>query len=427
MESFEIYESTSRSRSISWFEQKVDSFTTSSITGVSMRGVIDGHMTNMAFEKVEDEHMEEVLDQLIEQGHILTTKEKEAIRKPETFESVHKDIVWKRPSVNRIKEVLADLEKKLLAYDPRIVQVNEMGFEDVSGNRKIVNSYGLDVQDEDTYQYMYAYVAAKENDDIQVNFEVEMVYDLDAFDLEAFVEKVCANALKKLNARSVKSAMYPVILQSDAASQLFGSFVNLMNGELLYKQISCLHDKLGEKIFSDKITIVDDPRNLNALTIANFDDEGCPTRRKILVDKGVFVQALHSTKSASRMNTESTGNGFKSGYASTVGVQPMNCCIEPGDKDLDTLIQEMKEGIVIEEFQGLHAGINFVSTNFSLQASGYTVKDGKRDKSIHLITMAANFMELMNEVVDVANDLEWKQHSIKSPSIRFKECSISGE
>lgn len=69
----------------------------------------------------------------------------------------------------------------------------------------------------------------------------------------------------------------------------------------------------------------------------------------------------------------------------------MNCYIQPGDKSLDELCQDMQEGLVITELAGLHAGIDFVTTNFSLQCSGYYVKNGKCDHSVSLITVAGNF------------------------------------
>ena len=96
-------------------------------------------------------------------------------------------------------------------------------------------------------------------------------------------------------------------------------------------------------------------------------------------------------------------------------------------QQLDELCAEMKEGFVIKEFQGLHAGINFITTNFSLQCAGYWVKDGKKERSITLVTAAGNFLELMGKVVDVASDLKWKTGSIACPSIAFSECAISGE
>ena len=105
----------------------------------------------------------------------------------------------------------------------------------------------------------------------------------------------------------------------------------------------------------------------------------------------------------------------------------MNCCIVPGEKSLQQLEETMKDGLVITDLQGLHAGIDFVTTNFSLQASGYLVKDGKRDRSVTLITVAGNFMDLMKKVEEVGIDLDWSYHQIKSPSIYFKECAVSGE
>lgn len=79
-------------------------------------------------------------------------------------------------------------------------------------------------------------------------------------------------------------------------TSLFASFVGLFSGDLIFKGISPLKGKENTKIFSDKITIIDNPRNLEALTIANYDDEGCPTKEKVLVDKGVFSSMLHDTK-----------------------------------------------------------------------------------------------------------------------------------
>lgn len=136
---------------------------------------------------------------------------------------------------------------------------------------------------------------------------------------------------------------------------------------------------------------------------------------------------LLDTSSATRLHLESTGNGFKSSYASDVSVQPMNCCIQPGKKSLETMCQEMGDGLVIDDLQGLHAGLDFVTTNFSLQCNGYLIKNGRKEKAIRLITVADSFLHLMNQVVEVGNDLDWKYHTVASPSIRFKECAISGD
>ena len=418
MESVEIYQ---------WFSGQMDTFVSSHVLGTMIRGIVDGNMASMALEDTDDDKMEEVISSLIKQAKTVTTKEKDSLRKPEKTEEVVKEKEFVKPSMDQIKQTLELIEKKCLAYDPRVIQVSYLSFEEATGTREITNSYGVQVYDEDKMNAVGCSVAVSQNDEIKDDALVKVVYDLEKFDVDAYVKELCDKALSKLNATSLKSGSYPVIFEKDAMTSLFASFVGLFSGDLIFKGISPLKGKENTKIFSDKITIIDNPRNLEALTIANYDDEGCPTKEKVLVDKGVFSSMLHDTKSALRMHAESTGNGFKSGYASNVGVSPMNCYIQPGDKSLDELCQDMQEGLVITELAGLHAGIDFVTTNFSLQCSGYYVKNGKRDHSVSLITVAGNFLEMMNDVKAVANDLEWEYKQIVTPSIAFNACAISGE
>ena len=427
IEAFEIYQSVQTEKSITWFDGHMDTMTTSHVLGTSIRGIYDGNMANIAMEEVNDDQMDDVLDELIDQAKVITTKDKDVLRKPESFDDVESPKDWVAPTTDDIKDCLMSLEKELLAYDPRVIQVASLGWEESTSSREITNSYGMHVADQTQVQYLVASVVVRENDVIKDDYQIEIIENLNQFDHQAFVKKLCDKALFKLHATSLKSGEYPVIFSYEAMTSLFGSFVNFFNGDLIYKGISPIKDKLNERIFSNKITIIDDPQNTDCLTIANFDDEGCPTRAKVLVNDGIFANMLHDTKSGNRMGMESTGNGFKSGYAGAVSVQPMNCYIEPGQYTLDELCEQMKDGVVITDLQGLHAGLDFVSGNFSLQASGYTVKDGKKDHALALITVADNFLELMNKVVEVGNDLDWQYHQVASTSIRFTKCAISGQ
>ncbi len=427
IEEFEIYQSEQKGRSITWFEGQMEALTTHNVLGTAIRGIYQGNMAHMALEKVEDEKMDTILDSLIEQAQNVTSTDIAQLRKPEKYEEVSTHKLWVEPSVEQIKETLLDLEKKIAAYDERVIQVASLGWEQSSGTRSIMNSLGLQVEDHDCVQYLVASVVVAENGVVKDDYKIEVIENLAFFDKDAFVKDLCEKALFKLNAKSMPSCQLPVIFSKEAMTPLFNAFMGLFNGDLIYKGISPIKDRLNEAIFSNKITIIDNPKNTDCLSIANFDDEGCPTQRTVLVHDGIFTNMLLDTKSANRLHLESTGNGFKSGYASNVSVQPMNCNIQKGTKSLEKMCQEMKDGLVIDNLQGLHCGIDFVSTNFSLQCSGYLVKDGKKDQAIHLITVADSFLNLMNKVVDVGNDLDWQYHQVASPSIRFSECAISGE
>ena len=426
-DSFEIYQNNLEEKNITYYEREMESYVKSHVLGTALRGLYQGKMASISTEDASDENMEKLIATMIEQAEATTSADSGVILEAMATDEVTKENRFVKPDAASIDKTFKEIEDKFHAYDERVFQVTDLFYTEQASDREISNSRQMHVKDASKVQAIVAGVAVKEGEEIKNSFNVELLYDIDTFDTDAFVKKAADKALNKLHASSIPSGTYPVIIEKDAMKSLFTAFSGIFSGDLIGKGISPLKDKLNEKIFSDKVTVIDDPRNIDALVICNYDDEGYPTSKKTLVDHGVFKTMLHSTSSAMRMQMESSGNGFKQGYDSPVGVRPYNCYIVPGEKSFDELLEEMNEGLVIEGFQGLHAGINLASTNFSLQCSGYCVKDGKRDRSVTLITAAANFLELMKNVREVGNDLEWKTDTIACPSILFNGIAISGE
>ena len=427
IEGLEIYEGQSAERRVAWFDGQMDSFGTSSVLGTSIRAIVDGKAANLALEAVDDERIDETLAMLIEQAKLVSSEDTEELRAPETTDEVKSRAVWVRPTMEEIKDKLAAVEAAVKAADPRVKQVTEIGWSESEDSREITNSKGVHVYDSGRSQILYAGVALEEGGEVKDGFRVEVVSDLSKLDPAEVAKKAVEDAAEELGGRTIPSGSYPVIFERRAMTSIFGALTDMFSGDLIGKGLSPLKDKADTAIFSEKITVVDDPKNTDCLSVANYDDEGCPTRRKVLVAGGVFRQALHNTKSAARMGTVSTGNGFKHGYAGTVGVSPKNCCILPGEKSLAELYAEMGDGLVITRLAGLHAGLNHVTTDFSLQCSGYLVQNGRRDRCVTLVTVAGNFLDLMKKVTAVGSDLDWEYRSIACPSILFESCAIAGE
>ncbi len=426
LSAFEIYQELSSERNVTWYAGQMDTFVTSRVLGTALRGIYEGKMANLALEKAEDEDAEKLIDQLIEQAKTVSTKETDTLRAPEEVTPLpEKKLV--QPTMDEIACALKTIEEKAKNYDERILQVSRLSWSEESSRREITNSLGMDVADETRTQVLMLGLAASANGEVKVDYNLKVVPNLAELDVDAFVKESCDGAIEKLGATSLPSKMYNTIIEREAMTSLFAAFSGMFSGDLIFKGISPLKDALGEEIFSEKITIIDDPASDLSIQPVSFDDEGCPTRRKVLVEKGVFKEMLQTTKSAARFGKDSTGNGFKRGYASAVAVSPMNCYIAPGEKSLDELQEEMGEGVVITSLQGLHAGINPVTTDFSLQCSGYYVKDGKKDHSVSLITIAGNLIKMLKNVKAVGSDLDFEYRSIATPSIYVGEAAISGE
>ena len=420
-ESFEIIEEGKKEKQVEWFQGAKERFVTSSVTSLTLRGVYEGHMAKLKTEDESDENMEQVICDMKELAQAITSEEVSEIRAPQEISEVPDNgRIWKKPGQELIEKTLAEVEKKLLAFDERIFQAMEMQWDEETTTRAITNSKGIDLKDETTVQIIVAGVAAKAGEEIKNGFNVKVVEDLESFDVDAFVKETCTKVLDKLGSASLKSGIYKVILDNKAMTTLFTALTDMFSGDLVGKGISPLTGKIGEQVFSEKITIVDDPFCKEAVYRPAFDNEGCPTSRKVLVENGVVKGVLHDTKSAAKMGVESTGNGYS-------GVRPMNSFIVPGSKSLEQMCEEMGEGLVITDFQGIHAGLDHVTTDFSLQSNGYLISGGKRVRSVSLITTAANYLDMMKHVVEVGNDIEWNYHMVACPSVAFEGCSIAGE
>ena len=428
-ESFEIYQAFHAEKTYSWFDGQLDSFVTSSVTGNALRGIYNKKMVGFSTEKDDDAAVAEVLDAMAQQAGAITSDDETVIFPP--FEDAPEPALssrkWVKPDAAQVKELLSQIEKKILAYDPAIRQVSFLQWTEQTDSRQITNSLGMRAEDTGYAQVLAAGAAAVREGEVKDSYLEEVIEDLAGFDADRFVKKLCDDTLAKLGAKSVPSGQYRVIFKNEAMTSLFAAFSDIFSGERIGKGISPLAGKVGEAVFSEVINVVDDPRCDKTVRLMNYDDEGHPTAKKTVVDRGVFTTVLHSSRSAARMNTKSTGNGFKSSCASAVDVRPMNCCILPGAKTLEEMCGEMGDGIVITALAGLHAGLDHVTGDFSLQCSGYLVKDGRRDRSVTLITVAGNYLDMMKRAVCAGNDLDWKYYTIACPSVAFAGCAISGE
>lgn len=425
IDGLEITQSINQSRNMEWFDEKQDSFVTSRMVYTSIRALIGDKIVSISLEKVDDDMADDVLKELKEQAQFVSETEKDILMPVIETEEVKSDRKWTRPSMSEVQDFLASVEKKLKEADPRISMVNGVEWSDTISGKSLQNSLGVDVNDDSEAQIFGASITMTENGELRDGYKYEVVENIADFDQDAFVKKLVDEVAGTLNASSMKSRTCPVIFEADAMTTLFGCFVRAFYGSSIAKGISPLTGKLHEKIFSDKITVIDDPRNLSALQIANYDDEGHPTSTKVVVDKGVFETILHNSRSALKMNAESTGNGFKSGGGAT-DVSHMNMYIVPGKDSLKELEEKMNDGVVITDLAGMHAGVDFVSGNFSLQARGYLVKNGKKERPLTLITVAGNFFDLMSSVEAVGSDLDWSYKGLVCPSILFKSAAIGG-
>ena len=181
-------------------------------------------------------------------------------------------------------------------------------------------------------------------------------------------------------------------------------------------KLSFLTDKLNQKVFSDKISIVEEPLNAEFVSTRAFDDEGTLTYNKEYVLNGVFKKTYNSLEYALKNKEKPTGNSY--------GVR--NFHLVAGNKSYTQLINTMENGIIINRIEGMHSGINMRSGDISLQATGLLVEQGKVTKTLNMIILQSNILEILNNVLEVGNDLEEFNSTISSPSLLLHDITICG-
>ncbi len=313
--------------------------------------------------------------------------------------------------------LLEKCEKELKNREARIVQIPMLEYDEEVTIKEIYNSKGLNVSKKNEYCVLVLECVAFDGKAPQVGFNVEVKNNFKDLDIEKCISETIKKATSKFGAEPIESGDYQVIIENGAMANLLGAFSGMFTGESHLKKISLLQNKLGEKVFSEKITICDEPLKEDAIVREPFDNEGVACFNKVLVDKGVFKMMLHDLKTAKVFNTTSTGSSFG----------PCNLYIKPGEKTKEELIKSIDKGLILDNFDGLHAGLNAISGDMSLKTSGFYIENGEITKPVTLIVATGNFKDMLNDVCEVASDLKLDFRGVGSPSIKFNKLSISGK
>lgn len=203
------------------------------------------------------------------------------------------------------------------------------------------------------------------------------------------------------NTKTPKTAKMPVIW-SPQAMDMFGlSLCAGLSGEEFVKKTSPVMDKVDKQIMSDKITLLEDPHSPR-VGARGFDDEGVPTERRALVEKGVLKSVLLDLRTGAMLGARSSGNGFKKAlFGGGVNMMPNpwpgNLWFEPGPSSLEEMIASLDRGILLTSGMGFHSG-NYSQGNISVQAIGYLIEKGKvtgrLDSTMLSTNIYADFMDI---------------------------------
>ena len=194
-----------------------------------------------------------------------------------------------------------------------------------------------------------------------------------------------ARAVRRLGARKVETQKVPVAFEPRTARALLDNIFDAVHGGAVYRNESFLAGRLGERVASEKLTVIDDGTIPGLFGTSPFDDEGVPTRRTVVIEKGVLRSYLLNTYTARKLGLRTTGNASR-GLAGNAGVGNGNLYIENGSVAPEQLIAGIREGFYVTELIGF--GVNIVTGDYSRGAAGMWIRNGELAFPVSEVTIA---------------------------------------
>lgn len=322
--------------------------------------------------------------------------------------------------------IVRNLEKDFMAFDDRVNRMSRCELYSGKHCVHICNTRGLCADREICFSYLIAVPILRQGDEERSSYSLLFCHDIT--DYNDFIKETVDNALMTFNAKPVDSGEYRVLIRNDAAVDFLNSFCELFYADKVQEGLSLLAGKLNKRIASEAVSIVDDPFESDYPRA--FDDEGVPSVLTNVVENGVLKSYLYNLKTALKDGVASTSNAGRVYVAAPVATMPSNFYIKNGEKSYKELIEELDSGLIITELGGLHAGIDAVSGDFSLLAAGLLVDGGSIIRSVEQITIAGNFLSLLNGIIAVGNDLRFRIPElgrVGSPSLLIDKIVVSGK
>ena len=325
-----------------------------------------------------------------------------------------------------------------LRKDYRKVNTLKISYFDGTVNHRFINSEGSELFVRDIYTVFVAWAFAKTRNKLENFMEIER--GRCGYELMKKSEETARYAMSKaeelLRAKHAKGGIFDVILDQ----KLGGVFTHEAVGhaceaDLVLNNSSSFSKKLGEKIGSDIVNIVDDG-NLREWGWTPFDSEGVLAKKTYLVKKGVLLNFLHSRETSKVFGAEPSGNGRNDSLANKIIPRMTNTYIENGDSNFEEMLSEIKNGYYLKGSAG--GQVDTAGGDFLFNAKeGYIIKNGELNGIVKGVSLLGNILETLKNIRLIGNDLKFSGGtcgkssqgvpiSCGSPHILIEKAKVGG-
>lgn len=310
-------------------------------------------------------------------------------------------------------------------FSDYISQVN-INYMEKYQNIMIANSEGLSTQDQRTYARVYVSSIAFKDNQMQTGSEgpgALMGYEFfNNVDPEELGRKTAERAVKMLLAEYAPSGKFPVIIGNAFGGVIFHEACgHSLETTSVAKGASVFADKLNTRIANPCVTAIDDGTMLNKWGSTTIDDEGSPTQRTVLIDKGMLQSFMIDKLGGMKIGLPSTGSGRRQSYKFAPTSRMRNTYIDKGPDTIQDMISSVDFGLYAKKMGGGSVQPGTGDFNFAV-GEGYLIEDGKISKPVRGATLIGNGKDILKRISMVSDDLELAEGMCGSQSGSIPTC-----
>jgi PmbA protein len=373
--------------------------------------------------------LEKMVQSAIELAEVTTEDPHAGLPEPDEFGKIEGDLGLYSADVAGLDTALKIEQAKraeaaALDADPRIANSEGASFDSNVGRHVFANSRGFAGEYRSSYCALSAVPVARDGESMERDYWYTMARGFAGLESPESVGSTAAQrALRRLNAVKVETQKATVVFEPRTARTLLDSIFEAVHGMSVYRQESFLAGKLGEKVASENLTVVDDATIPGLFGTSPFDDEGVASRRTVVIERGVLKSYLMNTYAARKLGMRTTGNASR-GITGNAGIGHGNFYIEKGVQTAEQMIASIPNGFYVTELLGF--GVNVVTGDYSRGAAGLWIRNGELAFAVHEVTIAGNLKDMFLGLEAIGSDLEFRG-SVAAPTLKIGEMTIGGK
>ena len=425
----DVFFSKSKTSSCSSRLGKIEKKEESSTNEIGIRAIINKKQSIVSTTNLEKQNVYNLTEKVVEMAKVVPENQYCGLAESDKIKQVSKQEVQKLEICDTYEPTMSLIEKEVIKLEESALDnkeiTNSEGAEIAYSKNSIclLGSNGLEIEMEKTHSDFIIAVLAGSKDAMEREYDYKSkVFYNELGDFEKIGKEVSQNAIKKLNSRKLKTCKSDVIFDSKVSSSLLRNLFSASNAQSIVKGISFLKDKMNNKVFNDRISIIDDPLMPKKLRSKISDCEGIQSKKKFLIEKGYLKFFFNSLASAKQIKHEPSGHATRSA-SSIPSVSYSNLYMENGEVSKLDMIKSLKKGLLITELMG--SSINYSNGDYSRGASGFWIENGEICYPVSEITIAGNLVDIFMSLIP-ANDLEFN-FGINAPSCLVENLTLGGK